>query len=403
MPGLVHNRHKISGTPWKTQTDRGITEAPPDSYIDLVFDKYIPEVHRYNTEFRKFFSIIEDRFADYLESIDNMDKLLWYDECPDEYIFRLAQYQSFPLLNSPVASERERRNFLKYAAWIWRRKGTLTAIEKIFDILGFYAYIEEEVSEDFIIGFHNFYGLGDRTVDIFTDNFNDGSADGWEKKLAGSTWEVVSSRYYGTGDGTDNRANCAIISNSFRPFYMQVDFQVIGGSGSLHPNFGVYLSYISTGTNLGVHFYSSGGSDYLYISGFYGGFEIISDTKEITGVIDYKTGVHTLKIHYFNNQISVGIDDMTLTTPLSVGWLHVIWPLLYKGLYVNQSTQIAFDNMEIRRLQTMDCPRFPGGNQQKALRIWLYGTPENADTKKEYLESVIPKHFVPAGTQVVWE
>jgi hypothetical protein len=406
MPGLVHKRYKITGTPWKAQAGGGITEPPPESRVELELEKYIPEIHRGNSDFRKFFSIIEDLYLAKLAFGNNLDKLMWYDECPAQYIYRLAQYLSIPYYHrlTEITSDKERRTLLKNAAWIWKRKGTKAALEKIFEILGFYSYMEEEVKEDFIIGFHNIYGLGDRTADIFTDNFNDGTADGWEKQLAGSTWEVVSSRYYGTGDGTNNRGNCSVILNPFNPLYMQVDFQVIGGSGSMHPNFGVYLAYVTTGTNLGIHFYTSGATDYLYVSGFYSGFEIIGETYDITGKVDYKSGVHTLKVHYFNNKISVAIDDTTLITPLSVGWLHILWPLLHKGLYVNQSTQVAFDNVEIRRLKTMDCPLMPGDDPMgRTLRIWLYGAPDNAAAKKEYLQDVIPKYFVPACVQVVWE
>ena len=406
MPGLVHKRYAITGTPWKAQAGGGITEAPPESYIDLALEKFIPEVHRGNPDFRKFFSIIEDIYLAKLTFANNLDKLMWYDECPTEYIYRLAQYLSIPYYHrlTEITSEAERRTLLKNAAWIWQHKGTKAAIEKLFEILGFYSYMEEEAKEDFIIGFHNIYGLGDRTADIFTDNFNDGTADGWTKQLPGSTWEVISSRYYGTGDGNNSRANCSIISNPFNPTYMQVDFQVIGGSGTMHPNFGVYLAYVTPGTNLSVHFYTSAGIDYLHVSGFYGGFEAISQTYNITGKVDYKSVVHTLKVHYFQNQISVGVDDTTLILPLSVGWLHILWPLLHKGLYVNQSSQVAFDNVEIRRLKTMDCPLFPGDDPMaKTLRIWLYGAPENAAAKKVYLADVISKHFVPAGVQVVWE
>jgi Phage tail protein (Tail_P2_I) len=373
----------------------------PDAVISLLYDNFIPQVDRDNPAFRRFFSIIEGLYSKRKAEADKLNKLLWYDENPDKYLFRIAQYLGFPLLDAPFASESERRNMLKYSAWIWKRKGTRAALEKLFSILGFTSYIEEESAESAIFNAHGFYSLNWRTTDLVTHDFNGGTAEGWEKQNTGSTWEVKYNKFYGTGDGTSDPRNSSIIANSFYPFYMQTDFQIVGGSGASYPCFGVLLSYNGLLNCLWVYFYSDGGNDYMSILGSYLGVAILSENYNITGKVAYKSGNHTMKIHVFNDNISIGIDDTTLIKPFHFENIQDFWPMYFKGLNANQSTEVAFDDVEIRRLKTLGSPRFAGAAAERKLWITLSGSPDNEIEKREYLADVI-KHFIPHGIEVEW-
>ncbi len=402
MPGK-YSKFRPTGMPEKFNMSGDIQKQPEEDLAELVYGQFLSEIEALDPNFSKLFGIFDRAYEDKIDLIDNLLYLLWYDECPDKYIFRIAEILGFPLLDSPYATEKERRNFLKYAVWIWKRKGTIAGLRKILSNLGYYlAEFEESVQEDFTLNFHKVYGLDQRTYEMTSDDFNDGIADEWDVQND-STWEVRSNKYVGLGNGSDSRANASIISNSYKRFYFQTDFQVLSGSGTYHPYFGLFLSYNSQWRNLGIFLYSDGGSDYLKISGWYDAFEIISEVYDITGKVSYKTGVHKLKIHYCENKISIGIDDTTLIIPYAIENIEQFWPFFFKGLFVNESTEVAFDNVEIRRLSTMGVPVLPGGNSQKILRIKLYLTPPNDSAKREYLADVVPKYFLPAGIQVVWE
>jgi hypothetical protein len=389
--------------PEKFNLSGDIQKQPEENLAKLVYGQFLSEIEALDPGFSKLFGIFDQAYEEKIDLIRTLEYLLWYDECPDKYIFRIAEILGFPLLDSPYATEKERRNFLKYAVWIWKRKGTIAGLRKILSILGYYlAEFEESVQEDFTLNFHKVYGLDQRTYEMTSDDFNDGIADEWDVQND-STWEVRSNKYVGLGNGSDSLANASIISNSYKRFYFQTDFQVLGGSGTYHPYFGAYLSYNGPWRNLGIFLYSDGGADYLKISAWYDAFEVISETYDITGKVSYKTGVHKIKIHYCENKISVGIDDTTLIIPYTAEYVEQFWPFFFKGLFVNESTEVAFDNVEIRRLSTMGVPVLPGGNSQKILKIKLYLTPPNDSAKREYLADVVPKYFLPTGIQVVWE
>lgn len=391
-------------TPWKFWPSRDVVPySPPE---EIVFDSpdFLPGKDQGNDQLNRFLSIFEESYAGFRDIAGDLNKLVWYDECPGKYIFRLAQNLGFPLLDSPYASEVERRRFLQNAVWILKRKGTLAAIKKIIEILGFSCIFQEQIQEDFIINRHKFYSIEERTSDEFIDRFNAGVLDGWEKQEPASDWQLISNRYRGIGDGTDKRSNCSIIANNFNSFYLETEFQVLGGSGSNFPYFGVYLNYLDPYmSSFGVFIYSDGGSDFLWITGYKSYIHVIDQVYNITGKVDYKTGKHLLKVIYFQDRISVGIDDTTLINPFLFEGITILWQFSdNKGLFVNQSTQVAFDNFRICKLKETGTPKLAGGDSEKKLKIKLFGDPENADAKKEYVQEVIPKYFVSVGVDVEW-
>lgn len=398
------DRFRSRTTPWRFWPSKDVKRYT--SPEEIVFDSpgFLPGKDHGNQQLNRFLSIFEKSYADYQKFAGDLYKLMWYDECPGKYIFRLAQNLGFPLLDAPHASEVERRRFLQNAIWILKRKGTLAAVRKIVELLGFYCIFQEQVQEDFIVNRHKLYSLEDRTADEFIDRFNAGTLEGWEKQEPASDWQLISNRYRGTGDGTDKRSNCSVTANNFSPCCLETEFQVLGGSGSNYPYFGIYLDYIHPfSSSLGVFLYSSGGSDYLWLTGYKSYWQVVDQLYDITGMVAYKSGVHMLRVIYFKDRISVAVDDVTLVKPFFFEGMSLLWPLTSnKGLFVNQSTQVAFDNFRICQLKETGTPKLAGGESEKKLKIKLYGEPGNMDAKKEYLQEVIPRYFVPVGVDVEW-
>jgi len=400
-------RKPNTSLPWQFMPSRSVetayaSEEPTER--EFVEPLFLPDKDSGSEQLNRFLSIFEDKHQELETFARDLNKLLWYDRCPAKYIFRVAQNLGFPLLDSPYASESERRNFLKWTTWIWLRKGSAQALIKLINILCYSLAFSESMAEDFILNYHKTYDLESRFLESDLHQFN-GSADGWAKEASGSSWTLSSNRYVGVGDGTDDRDNCSLVDNDYQNFYVETDFQILGGSGTYYPYFGIMLAYTSRGYNLGVFIYSDGGNDYLRISGWYMGFELIPTgyrLHDITGMVDYKSGVHRLKVHLNKEKFSVAIDDTTLITPFTFEGINTAFHFERKGLFSNESTEVAFDNFKVGKLRPMGVPRLLGDGAEKSIRLRLIGSPDNDTAKRAYLADVVPRYFVPYGVDVEW-
>lgn len=380
--------------------------------LNRINSRFMPRLYRDNEDLAEFLIPFDGLYNELLSEGTNLELLMDAGRCPRRMLPLLASNLAFELPEHRFATEMTQRRLLGSASYINANRGHINCVKRFLEILGFtYVSHYEEVSDSLRANAGRSYSYPIRVLyNHFTDDWDDQNMDGWAKSRAGSTWSVLNGRLLGTGDGTDNWDNNCLfedynIDRDHPVNCYKVDFEVLGGSGSKHPNFGITMYDIEGNTGVQVGFRTDGATDYLDHWIIMASTPTIAQSKDITGLVNYKTGVHSMIVWEFTDKLTIGLDDITLVHE----WDNL--PDLLKidaahpGLFVNQSTQVAFDNYQFDRIGSLVPNRiFSTGVYDKKLTI-IYTWSGSASEKNkwlEYLNKVLP-NYIPIGVEIVWE
>lgn len=362
--------------------------------------------HKGNEAVNEYLSSVQAQYNELRIEANRLKFLAIIDSCPVKFLPHLAGTLGFELLDSPYATESERRNLLKWAIWIYKRKGTRAAIAKICEILGFTVTFREVVSEPFLIGGTRLYSIDDRKSYEYGDDFDDCDASDWESLSAEATWGVVNQRYVGEGDSGSESEHVCLQDQTYNTgnsdWMVETKFEAISGSGDYYPWVGIVLFWESQYENLKVKLFRQFGIDTLIVEGCYSGICLPLASIALPSQIDYKTGIHTLRIWDWDNQyLTVCLDDRTIA-------YQVAYPSFWtvgarKGLIVGQATKAAFDDFRVWQLGFVDRGLlYETKEVTRQLHVRLSGTTTQPTAKIEYLEKILP-NYVPFGVEVIVE
>jgi len=137
-----------------------------------LFD-YLPSIYKMEDvegDLNAFLSLIEEHGINPIKSlIQGLFNFKSTEDCPEEFLNFLASNVGVKIVDS--ASEQEKRNYIKYAVDIWRRKGTLSSI---FDAIQYMTGYNATVNRDRAI-FYDGYESGDTSNWLIQDNGGSGS------------------------------------------------------------------------------------------------------------------------------------------------------------------------------------------------------------------------------------
>jgi len=109
--------------------------------------RYLPSINHDNDNLLEFLIPFTSQYLELKQLGDELSNLVVWHECPERYLSHIASMFNFELIDIPFATEEERRNFLKNILWIYKRKGTISAIDKIISLLGVTGSYTEEYSD----------------------------------------------------------------------------------------------------------------------------------------------------------------------------------------------------------------------------------------------------------------
>jgi len=215
-----------------------------------------------------------------------------------------------------------------------------------------------------------------------------------------SWWRITSQKLRGTGDGSNNDLNGIVFSDTRSDYYFETKFEVV--SGFANPTeLGMFLRYVDSDNWLKFELQTdASGDDFLVLVAKVGGGETQTVLGEITDLVTHETGEHTLWIwDDGDDYYTAGIDQITVayknhfTDGASLARTK-------KGLWVNRSLTIAFDDVAVKTLDTgLVAKTFHPDFSDRTVQIELSGTPSHATSKENYLKEIIPR-YLPAGVEL---
>lgn len=380
-------------------TDRSI------DFMDFVTGPFVG-----NAAIEEYLLSSQSLYNDLRDEASVLNVLQFPDRCPSKFLPTLAASIGFPLLDKPFATTREQRNLLKWAYWIFERQGTLHAVDKIIKILGFDPVTYKEViSEPFRLNGTPLYDPSQKIALQCGDDFDDSDVSDWEPQNAGSSWSVVNQRYVGEGNGNNHTSNCSLQDQVYQTsagnWCTSVELEVLGGSGSHYPNFGIMLHWENPGNYILVSLITDAGTDYLRVIADHPDIPETKTPHILANVElpddDYKLGVHTLRVWNRELNLTVCLDDRTIVT--NVAYPHALTADTRMGLFANESTKAAFDNFSVIKLNIIDRGLLYSDKEiTRQLHVSLYGDPSQRAAKVAYLQRILPE-FVPFGVEVIVE
>jgi len=382
--------------------DRGrFEEISP--YRERFLLNFLPLINHDNSDLLEFLIPFNTRYLDLQNSISDLGPLASWAECPERFITHLASMTGFELIDIPFADENERRNFLKWILWIYRRKGNELAGQKIISLLGFTSDWTE-VFPDFVPFIANFHRLWQMSLIVTSQFFDDfsGNLSLWSILNPASWWRITSQKLRGTGDGSPNDLNGVVFADTSSVYYFETKFEVV--SGFANPSeFGMFLRYKTSIDWLRLEVQTDGvGDDFLVLVALVNDVRTSTVIGEITDLVTHETGEHTLWIwDDGDDYYTAGIDDITVAYKhhftAAAGMMRT-----NKGLWVNRNLTVAFDNVAVKVLDTgLMAKTFHPDFSNRKLQIDLSGTPSHAANKTNYLKEIIPR-YLPAGVEVEW-
>jgi len=380
--------------------DRGrFKEVSP--YRERFLLNFLPLINHDNSDLLEFLIPFNTRYLDLQNLISDLGPLVSWAECPERFITHLASMTGFELIDIPFADENERRNFLKWILWIYRRKGNKAAGEKIISLLGFTSEWTEAFPDfvPFIANFHRSWQMSLIVTSQFFDDFS-GNLSRWNILNLSSWWRITNQELRGTGDGSDNDLNGIVFDDTSSAYYFETKFEVV--SGFANPTeLGIFLRYVDSDNWLKFELQTdASGDDFLVLVANVGGAETQTVLGEITDLVVHETGEHTLWIwddgddHY-----TAGIDKITVAYKTHFTDAAAL-SRTKKGLWVNRNLTVSFDDVAAKVLDTgLVAKTFHPNFSDRSVQIELSGTPSHAASKENYLREIIPK-YVPAGVEV---
>lgn len=362
---------------------------------------FLPSINHDNSDLLEFLTPFNTRYLDLQNLISDLGPLTSWAECPDRFITHLASMTGFELIDMPFADENERRNFLKWVLWIYRRKGNKLAGQKIISLLGFTSEWTEAFPDfvPFIANFHRGWQMSLIVTSQFFDDFS-GNLSLWTVLNLASWWRITNQELRGTGDGSDSDLNGIVFGDTSSAYYFETKFEVI--SGFANPTeLGMFLRYVDSDNWLKLELQTdASGDDFLVLVAEVGGAETQIVLGETTDLVTHETDEHTLWIwDDGDNYYTAGIDKITVAYKTHFTDAAAL-SRTKKGLWVNRNLTVAFDDVAAKVLDTgLVAKTFHPNFSDRSVQIELDGTPSHAINKTNYLKEIIPR-YLPAGVRM---
>lgn len=366
---------------------------------------FLPATNQDNTDLNQFLIPLNDQYLELREHADAMVRLLSPAQCPARFLPLIASNLGFELLEPEFATESERRQLLANLVWIYKRKGTRAAVEKIIQLLGFSNNWTVTYPGAFplIANDGRCWLLSEAATAVFSDDFS-GSLAKWNNPSnPASKWKIQSGRLVGEGDGSASDANALSVNQTTEDYHLQVDFEVLQ-LASVPTEFGVYLRYVDASNWLRIRFENVAGIDRLFIEKKVASVLTSTELVTLTGIADIDSGVHRLHVwgNHTTQRYTIGLNDRTLVYNLSFTITGV--GSTRKGLWVNHDARVAFDDFAVETIDhaTVATVLGPGfGQTTVAIGIADNSHPAYELAKEEYLKEIIPK-YLPVDVAVTW-
>lgn len=319
------------------------------------------------------------------------------DKVYQRWLSHLASNFGFKLIDMPFADTIERRRLVCEIVPLLQRRGTLWAVERICNLLGFSCLFDLDFKVNGRWNRSRFFSPRTSASSILMFDWDDGTLQGWED--GSGIWGVISQRLHvnTAGWGTyDTLSLGAFIPEDSTDYCCKFCYE-IAGSGDCRTGF-----VINAGSNdlsgLVLELYKSGATEKLRLRSWIGPHVWFTIAEADISGLDWRTGVHKFVIWDQQGQLTVAIDQTTLFYEQSTG---AQTDRAKKGLWAAGENEVFFDNFELyvvdRRKQAM----FFHGEFEKTFTIVLGGAPSHEVAKREYLAKTIPE-WVPYDIAIVW-
>ncbi len=372
-------------------------------YTQDFLRRFLPRINHDNADLAQFMVPFEQLYCDRRQEALSLRDIYQVDRCPASAIPALASMFGFEMPDQPFVTEQEQRNILNSIIWIYRRKGTLAAVEKIIELLGFGHSIVEVFSEDrpFIVNKDWTWDRERLNTVTFGDDFS-GNLANWTPMDLGSWWRLDSGYLKGTGNGSDDDENGILIADTQSDYLLRCHMSRQPSGAGLE--FGIYLRYEDTNNWLRLEFqYTAGGFKLVLkrnLAGTPTEYTVSSDQILLARFL-YATGGATPWV-YDNglDEYTVGVDEVTVCFKESVDCAGIA--RTKKGLWVNDAATIWSDFFVIESFdRNLAAKTFDPTFLPRKLQVTLTGTPAQAASKKEYLKQILP-NYVPSDITVEW-
>ena len=373
-------------------------------YTPEFLRRFLPRIDHNNADLLQFMIPFETLYCNRRQEALHLRDICQADRCPTSAISALASLFGFEMPDLSFVSVAERRNLLNAITWIYRRKGTLAAVEKMIELLGFGHSIVEVFSDDrpFIVNKDWLWDRERLNTITFGDNFT-GNLAAWTPMALDSWWRLDGGYLKGTGNGADDDENGILIDDTnsdylLRSFMLSQTFDA-------GLEFGIYLRYQDTDNWLRLEFQHAGSTGKIVLKRNLAGtpteYTIFTSSGDLITRFYYVFGGATLWV-YDNglDEYTVGIDEVTVCYKQSVDCSGIA--RTKKGLWVNDAATIWADFFTIESFdRNLAAKTFDPTFLPRKLQITLTGTPDHAGSKKEYLAQVLP-NYVPSDITIEW-
>jgi len=321
-----------------------------------------------------------------------------FADTPQKYLSLLAGNFGFELIDMPYATQSERRAFVSEIPELYRRRGTLWAINRIIELLGFTATYEEYYQVTAIWNRFAFWNPSS-SVGVLSEqiyDWNDNTMQGWVNQAYGH-FLPMAQKLRGIGEGTAGYSpyQSCNINDTHRDYFLRVKFTVLKTGNIV---FGCNVRWQDASNFVRVQLYKDVSEQSIAVVEYVGGSSTVLGYADISG-LTWLTGEHTLRIWDEDSKVTIILDNTTLI--YEQAYTSAIEPIM-KGLWVDYRTIVDWDDFALRIINRNKVAKFfTEGIFDKELRITLSGTPVHADAKAEYLEKIIP-NFTPYDTAVIW-
>lgn len=382
--------------------DRFVGRMVEPEYDESFILNFLPAINSGNENLVEFLQPSTKTYLDMKFEGGQLSELYDPARCPAKLLTHLASMSNFELIDPPYATEAERRRLLKWVPWIYSRRGTILAVEKIVELLGFAATITEIFSPKYpmISNQHRIYNLDLVRQILFEDDF-EGNLSKWGPPLNSGSWFRIQSGWlYGTGNGADDDSNGILFDDDSEVFYAKIDFELIDAADLTTYQFGLYLKYQDVNNWVRLSIYRIAGGYYLILNKKIAGVNTFVN-KNITGIISI-SGIHKLWIHsdFGSDIFTFGIDEYTFGFEESFDTSAI--PVGKKGILVNRAITVAFNDLSINQLNKNEIARiYDSSYENRAINILITTYPVDSLGKFEYMKRVVPK-YLPVGIEITW-
>ena len=316
--------------------------------------------------------------------------------CPQKYLSLIAGNFGFELIDMPYATQSERRAFVEAIPELYYRRGTLWAINRIIELLGFTATFEEYYQTTAIWNRHQFWNPSTAAESEQIYDWNDNTMQGWVNQSYGH-FAPTAQKLRGVGQSGmgDNPYQSCLIAATEYDCLLRVEFTILS-TGDIW--FGLNTRWQDASNFMCVQLYKDATTQSCVMLECVGGTPTYIGFSDISG-LDWLTGQHILRVWDEDSKVTIILDDSAVV--YEQAYSSTIQPIK-KGLWVDENTIVDFDDFALRIIEPKkQAKSFTDGIFDKELRITLSGTPDYAAAKAEYLGKIIP-NFTPLDTTVVW-